>query len=226
MRVAAASNFSRTLQDISIAFAAATGHSLKISTASTGKLYAQIVHGAPFDVFLAADESHVDKIIAAGLAEQKFSYIYALGKLAFVSNLKPERECRDVLYSDQLRYLAIANPSTAPYGVAALQIMQNLKVKQKLQAKLVMGENIVQTLQFVASTSADAGFVAMSLLVDNPRIKPACVWLVPNDLYEPIKQKMVVLTQAREKSAAMAFWRFMQSAQAAVIIRETGYDIF
>ncbi len=209
-----------------MAFEAATGHSLKISNASTGKLYAQIMHGAPFDIFLAADEIHADRIIQAGLAGSEYSRIYALGKLVFISNQTPDQECRDVLYSDRLHHLAIANPAIAPYGKAAQQVMQDLKVWNKLQTKLVTGENIAQTLQFVISKSADAGFVAGSLLVSDRGIHFACKWPVSDDLYDPIKQKMLLLKTAYNKPAVLAFWKFMQSAQAAVIIRDSGYDLF
>jgi molybdate transport system substrate-binding protein len=225
LNVAVASNFTTTMRQLASAFHAETGHTLKLSNASTGTLYAQILHGAPFDVLMSADESYADKLIADGKADGTYSQIYALGKLVFISNIVPDGECRDVLYSSQLKHLAIANPSTAPYGRAAQQVMENLKVWIKLQPKLVMGENITQTLQFVASTSADAGFVAKSLLLSGTTIKRACDWEVPDDLYLPIQQKMVMLNQARKKPAAIAFWNFMGSSEAAVIIRDNGYDV-
>jgi len=225
LNVAVASNFTATLQELATVFHAETGHTLKISNASTGKLYAQVMHGAPFDVFLGADESYADRLIAENRADQAHSYVYALGRLVFISNKAPDGECRDVLYNDQLQHIAIANPAIAPYGRAAEQVMKNLKVWNRLQPKLVMAENIAQTMQFLVSTSADAGFVAKSLLLADKTGKPACSWDVPDDLYLPVQQKMVVLNQAREKPAAIAFWHFIQSSRAAVIIRDNGYDV-
>ncbi len=223
--VAVASNFTATLQDIALAYHAQTGHTLKTSSASTGKLYAQIQHGAPFDVFMSADEKRADMLVHEGKANAGFARVYALGKLVFISNIEPVGDCVSVLSSADLKWLAIANPDTAPYGSAAQQVMEKLNLWDKLQARLVMGENIAQTLQFVSSTSANAGFVAKSLLSGDAIIKRACEWEVPIDLYAPVRQKMVVLKQSQDKPAVSAFWQFMQSAKAASIIRNHGYDV-
>jgi molybdate transport system substrate-binding protein len=224
LTIAVASNFSGALHTLAERFEEKTGNKILISSASTGKHYTQIQNGAPFDVFMSADEKRVDMLIAEGRADAAYTAVYALGKLVLISNIAGG-ECRDVFSSDKLRHFAIANPGTAPYGVAAQQVLEHLGLWKKLQGRLVMGENIAQTLQFVVSTSADAGLVAKSMLIDNPRVQPACVWQVPDTLYQPIKQKMAVLKQSQAKPAVLAFWEFMQSAEAAVIIRDSGYDV-
>ena len=225
LTVAVASNFSGTLHQLATRFEEKSGHKMRISSASTGKIYTQIKNGAPFDVFMSADEVHVDRLVREGQADASHAAIYALGKLVFISNLAPAGKCQDVLSDARLKYLAIANPNTAPYGAAARQVMQHLAVWDKLQSKLVLGENIAQTLQFVESTSANAGFVAKSALTGGHVVARACEWAVPDELYAPINQKMAVLNRSKGNLAVSAFWRFMQSAEAATIVRDSGYDV-
>jgi molybdate transport system substrate-binding protein len=225
LKIAVASNFSGTLHQLAERFEAKTGDTVLISSGSTGKLYTQIENGAPFDIFMAADEKRPDLLLKNGLADAGRASVYAQGKLIFVSNIPATDECRDVLSDAKVKHIAIANPKTAPYGAAAQQVMQHLGIWNKVQSKLVQGENIAQALQFVDSTSANAGFVAKSMLLADNKFKPACEWEIPNDLYDPINQKMVLLKQAKGKSAVIAFWKFMQSPEAAVIIRDNGYDV-
>jgi molybdate transport system substrate-binding protein len=225
LKIAVASNFAGTLHQLVRRFEDTTGDTILIISGSTGKLYTQIENGAPFDIFMAADEQRPDQLVTNDKANASYASIYAQGKLVFVSNIPTAGECQDVLSDIRLKHLAIANPKTAPYGAAAQQVLQYLGDWNRVQTRLVMGENIAQTLQFVASTSADAGFVAKSMLLANSTMKSACQWEIPNDLYDPISQKMVVLNQAKGKPAAIAFWKFMQSPEAAVIIRDNGYDV-
>lgn len=225
VKIAVASNFAGTLHQLADRFEAKTGDTILISSGSTGKLYTQIRNGAPFDIFMAADEKRPDLLVKNGAADTSHDSIYAQGKLVFVSNIPTTGECMEVLSDERLKHLAIANPKTAPYGTAAQQVLQYLGDWNRVQTRLVMGENIAQTLQFVASTSANAGFVAKSMLLADSSIKSACQWEIPNDLYDPINQKMVVLKQAKGKPAVIAFWKFMQSPEAAVIIRDNGYDL-
>jgi len=224
LTVAVASNFAGTLYRLAEPFEKKSGHKIRISSASTGKLYAQINHGAPFDVFMSADEVHADRLVKEGKADASHAAVYALGKLVLVSNIAPDGQCQNVLSDARLKRLAIANPNTAPYGAAAQQVMEHLAVWDKLQAKLVLGENISQTAQFVASTSADAGFVAKSVLIGDHVVARACEWAVPDNLYAPIRQKMVVLNRSKDNPAVLAFWRFMQSNEAADVVRDSGYD--
>ena len=230
LRVAVASNFKTTLQKLAADFKVKTGHDLIISSASSGKLYAQIKHGAPYDVFLSADEKLPDLLIRDKIANSESAYIYALGKLVLISNIETSNACKNTISSNRLKHLAIANPAIAPYGLAAKQVLQKLDLWLRLQPRIVMGENAAQTLQFVATKNAQAGFVARSMLNMamfnmDVQIDYACTWDVPTDMYSPIKQKMVVLSKAKEKPSAHAFLQYIKSAQAKEIIKASGYDV-
>lgn len=225
LNIAVASNFAHTLKVLSADFKKQSGHQARISSASTGKLYTQIQHGAPFDVFLAADEKRPDLLLAEDKAQQSSAYVYASGRLVLLSNITPVDSCQEVLTSPALKRLAIANPKTAPYGEASMQVLKNMDLWRELEPRLVMGENIAQTLQFVSTKNAQAGFVARSILSKVKEIDIGCTWDVPDDMYSPIRQKMVVLKGAEGKTAAQAFLRYIQSARAKEIIRAAGYDV-
>ena len=230
INVAVASNFKSTLQKISADFKTATGHDLVISSASSGKLFAQIKHGAPYDVFLSADEKLPDLLIRDKLASSESAHIYALGKLVLIANMETRSGCEKIISSNRLKYLAIANPEIAPYGMAAKQVLQKLDLWQKLQPRIVMGENAAQTLLFVSTKNADAGFVPqsmlhMAMLNMGKTMDSVCVWNVPTDMYVPIKQKMVLLNKAKDKPAALMFIQYMQSAAAREIINSSAYDV-
>ncbi len=225
LTVAVASNFAHTFDILATDFSEETGHQLRISNASTGSLYAQIKHGAPFDVYLAADEKRPDLLVAEHLAEAASVYVYARGRIVLVSNIVPVNTCQSVLWSDDLKHLSIANPATAPYGLAAKQVLEHLSLWSKLMTRLVVGENIAQAFQFVYTKNAQAGFIASSMLRLDKEIDSACIWNVPVDMYSPIKQKMVVLSQAKDKVSAQAFQRYMRSHRAKKIIESSGYDV-
>lgn len=225
LNVAVASNFVYTLKLLSEDFNKQTGHELRISSASTGKLYAQIQHGAPFDVFLAADERHPDLLLSENKADEVSAYVYAIGQLVLISNITAEDNCQNVLTSSALQHLSMANPKIAPYGVATKQVLEKLSLWSQLQPKLVMGENIAQALQFVSTKNAQAGFVASAMLMMGKKIDHACVWEVPMDMYSPIRQKMVVLKSTKDKPAVQAFIQYIQSEAAKQIIKSSGYDV-
>ncbi len=229
INVAVASNFKSTLQKISADFKMATGHDSKISSGSSGKLFAQIKHGAPYDVFLSADEKLPDLLIRDKLASRESAHIYALGKLVLIANMETRSGCENIISSNRLKYLAIANPEIAPYGMAAKQVLQKLDLWQKLQPRIVMGKNAAQTLLFVSTKNADAGFVPQSMLHMalnmGKTMDSVCVWNVPTDMYAPIKQKMVLLNKAKDKPAALMFIQYMQSAAAREIIKSSAYDV-
>lgn len=225
LNIAVASNFTSTMRLLAEDFQNKTGHKLLLSSASTGKLFSQITHGAPFDVFLAADEKRPDILIAKGKAKAENAHTYALGRLVLMSNIAQTNTCIDVLESNTLKHLAIANPKTAPYGFAAQQVLQKLGYWKALKSKLVMGENIAQTLQFVSTTNAEVGFVAKSMLSSNPQIKSACTWDIPASYHSPIKQKMVVLSSTDDKEASQSLLKYMQSDAATKIIVRSGYDV-
>ena len=218
-RVAVAANFLPVLRELGAAFAAG-GHHLQISSGSTGKLYAQIVHGAPFDLFLAADQARPERLEREGRIVPGSRFTYAIGHLVLWSPA-PERFSDGLgwLREGRFQRLAIANPKTAPYGRAARQFLRHHDLWVHLQAKLVRGESVSQALQFVASGNADAGLVALSQV--NGRAGSR--WLVPATDHDPIVQQAVLLVHGADNPAARAFYAFLQSPPARRIIRAAGY---
>jgi len=225
LNIAVASNFTHTLQSLAKDFESKTNHQIRISRASTGKLYTQINHGAPFDIFFAADEHRPDKLITEGKAEAELSAIYATGKLVFISHIDPAGSCQDTLNHPAVKRVAIANPKTAPYGLAAQQTLEKLQLWKTVKSKLVTGENIAQGLQFFSTGNAQAAFVAKSMLLQDTKTSINCYWDVPANMHEPIKQKMLVLAKSSNKPASKAFWNYIQSDDAKTIIKNNGYDI-
>ena len=225
LTAAVASNFVHTFKKLSADFEKHSEHKLRISSASTGKLYMQVQHGAPFDVYLAADEKRPDLLVTEGKAVRSSAYVYARGRLIFVSNIVPAGSCREVLSSPSLKRLSIANPKIAPYGAATEQAMRSLGVWAELEPRIVLGENIAQALQFVATKNAQAGFISSSMLSMGAENDFACTWAVPVDMHSPVRQKMVVLNRAKGKVAAQALLLYMQSSQAKKIIKAAGYDV-
>ncbi|WP_167631667.1 molybdate ABC transporter substrate-binding protein [Mariprofundus ferrooxydans] len=223
--VAVAANFTDAARDLAPLFEKATGHTAKISFGSTGKLYAQIENGAPFDLFLAADSKRPEKAEAAGLAVAGSRFTYARGKLCLWSSRSGAwRDGVIWLKRGAFNHIAIANPKTAPYGMAAEQVMQQLGVWQGLQGKLVRGDSIAQTFQFVASGNAEAGFVAGSQ-VKGWKGDPGSVWEIPVSLYQPITQQAVLLNRGRDNPAAKAFLEFLHSDAARAVISAYGYGV-
>ena len=224
LSVAVASNFGETLRRLEPHFAAATGHELRISTASSGKLYAQIVHGAPYDLFLSADSDTPARLVDDGLAVEGSRMTYALGRLLlWMPGGKPGEDPLQRLLSGSFERLAIANPKTAPYGRAAREALESLRLWNKLQGQLVRGENVGQALQFAASGGADLALVAQAQ-VEQSR-QQGSRWEVPQGYYRPIQQQLVRLERSRGKPAALAFEKFIQGETARRIIRQSGYQV-
>lgn len=223
--VAVAANFTDATRDIVPLFEKATGHTVKVSFGSTGKLYSQIEHGAPFQVFLAADSKRPKKAEAEGLAVQGTRFTYAMGKLALWS-AKPGaiKDGEAYLKESGFTRIAIANPKTAPYGLAAQQVMEHLGTWPKVQGKLVRGDSIAQTFQFVATGNAEAGFVALSQ-VKAWKKGEGSAWEIPQAYYEPIEQQAVMLNEGSENPAAKAFIEFLKSDAARSVITGYGYGV-
>lgn len=221
--VAVASNFSAPARDIAARFTAATGYHTKLSFGSTGKLYAQISQGAPFQVLLAADAQRPQRLESEGLAVANSRFTYALGQLALYS-ARPGTidESAGALFDPGIQRLAIANPDTAPYGAAAVEVMKNLGVYGQLQGKLVRGENIAQTWQFVATGNARLGFVSLAQL--RPGLGGSW-WLVPGELHQPIRQQAILLKKGETSRAARSFHTFMRQQPAQDIMRSYGYRV-
>ena len=222
--VAVAANFTEVVERLEADFERDSGHTVTFVAGSTGKLYAQIANGAPFDVLLAADDETTKRMEAEGLAVPGTRFTYAIGRLVLwspQSGVVDERG--DVLRKGQVARLAIANPKTAPYGAAAVQTMKKLGVWERLEQRLVFGENIAQTLQFVSSGNATVGFVALAQIRALPAAQAGSRWIVPVELYEPLRQDAVLLKRAAERTAARAFLEYLRSTRVKAIIENLGY---
>ena len=218
-----ASNFATAMKALTVEFEKTTAHHVVLSFGSTGKHYAQIKNGAPFDVFLAADAAR-----PALLEEQDIALIgsrttYARGKLVLWTSKPDVNDLKETLLNSQdIRHLALANPKLSPYGLGAKQVMVKLDIWPKLQTKLVRGENIAQTFQFVHSGNAELGFVAYSQAVNPKRSVQGSFWIPPQSLYSPIDQQAVLLN---DKQASKDFLKFLKGPLARQIIQNYGYDL-
>jgi molybdate transport system substrate-binding protein len=222
--VAVASNFTVPMQKISSEFEKETGHRIVASFGATGKFYAQIKSGAPFEVLLAADDKTPAQLVKEGYAISGSQFTYAIGKLVLWS-VKPGivDTKGEVLRAGNFDHIAIANPKLAPYGAAALETMKALGVYDALQAKLVVGENVGQTQQFIASGNALIGFVALSQVMKNGSIEGSA-WIVPANLYHPIRQDAVMVNKGKGKPAAEALMKYLRGEKAKTVIQSFGYE--
>ena len=224
-RIAVASNFADVARVLAADYGKRTGHRIEISAASTGKLYAQVHAGAPFDALLSADAATPRRLVAEGLARGDAVFDYATGRLVLWSR-DPGlvRDGEALLRKGSIPRLAIANPALAPYGVAARDVLQHVRRWQELQPRLVMGENIGQAMQFVASGAAPLGLVPRSLVLQARRRTPGSAWDVPAHWHAPIVQSAVLLAHGEGNAAATGFLRYLRSPDGRARIRARGYD--
>lgn len=229
IRIAVASNFMPAMHEIAAEFKKETGHNVRIVGGSSGKFYAQIKSGAPFQAFFSADAAKPRQLEQDGLAVPGTRFTYATGRLALWSPVPGFIDAEgDVLQKGAYGRLAIANPMHAPYGAAALEALQRLGLAGRLRGKLVQGENIAQAYQFVESGNAELGFVALSQLLTRGTLKTGSVWVVPPELHRPIRQDAVLLqtgaAHPEHASAARELLGFMRGATALSIITAHGYQ--
>lgn len=225
-QVAVAANFAEPIKAIAATLEKTTGHKLKITLGATGKLYAQIKNGAPFDVLLAANAQTPAALEKDGLTLPGSRFIYATGKLVLWSSDAARIDVNgDVLKGGNFRKVAYANPKTAPYGEAAVQVMDKLGLTAALTPKLVQGESIGQTYSFVATGNAELGFVAMSQVLVGGKLKDGSLWVIPQSLYSPIRQDAVVLQHGADNPAALALITLLHSPNIKDLIRSYGYGI-
>lgn len=226
VQVAVAANFTAPSKLIAADFEKETGHQAVLSFGATGKFYAQIKNGAPFEVLLSADDTTPAKLEEEGAAVPGSRFTYATGKLVLWS-AKPGfvDDQGKVLEKGDFKRLAIANPKTAPYGAAAVETLTALKLLDALQPRFVQGENIAQTHQFVLSGNAELGFVALSQVMDGGKIGAGSAWLVPPGLHEPIHQDAVLLNAGKGKPAAEAWLDYLKGDKARAVIKSFGYDL-
>ncbi len=223
--IAVATNFVPVAEALAPGFTAATGHQIEVTSGATGKLYAQITEAAPFDLLLSADTTTPTRLGAEGLANPETQFTYAVGRLALWS-ADPTLIGPDgftALRSDTLRFVAIANPDLAPYGVAARELLQRLGLWDELQPKIVMGQNIGQTFALVDSGAAELGFVALSALT-GPDVGGS-TWIPAEILYNPIHQDAILLTHGAGNPAALAFLDYLKSPEAKALIAASGYAV-
>ncbi|MBW3198309.1 molybdate ABC transporter substrate-binding protein [Marinobacter nauticus] len=224
LTLAVAANFTDTTASLVETFEASTGHQVTASFGSTGKLYAQIRNGAPFDVFMAADAQRPQLLESEGMAVPGSRFTYARGKLVLWS---PETAAfiSPIAYLNEQPFsrLAIANPKTAPYGLAAQQVLEHLELWSPLQPKLVRGDSIAQTFQFIASGNAQAGLVALAQVKAWPD-QDGTLWRIPQSYYAPINQQAILLKRGADNTAARDWLAFLQSPDAVAIIQGYGYD--
>ena len=228
LTIAVASNFSSTMKILVNHYHKETGHRINVAYGSSGKLFSQIVHGAPFAAFLSADQSYVNRLSKLNIVRQDSRFTYAVGQLALWSNRNQLPSAKiEALRSEQFSYLAIANPKFAPYGRAATEVIERLKLEEAIVGKLVIGENIMQAFQFVQTGNADFGLIAHSQVIHFQSTKNAksegTSWLVPADLYEPILQDAVILQSAKDNRVIEDFFGYLQSETAKEIILASGY---
>jgi molybdate transport system substrate-binding protein len=222
---AVAANFTAAINRLAPGFERATGYRLRASFGSTGALYAQIKNGAPFDVFLAADEARPKLLESDGDAVAGTRFTYAIGRLVLWSSKAGVVDPRgDILRTGDFARLAIANAKTAPYGAAAEQVLRRLGVWERVVPRLVRGENISQTFQFVSSGNAALGLVAAAQVRVLPSSRRGSYWIVPQELYDPLRQDAVLLKYGADSAAARAFLEYLRSPKVRSAIEELGYS--
>ncbi len=222
--IATAANMQFAMEALAEAFTAKTGIACQLIISSSGKLTAQIKEGAPFDVFVSADMKYPTELFAAGLTLQE-PQIYAYGQLVLWSRKGTSPPNIQDLPQPTIRHIALANPKTAPYGQAAMEVLTHYKLLEQVEEKLVYGESIAQTNQFILSEAAEVGFTAQSV-VRSPRMKEEGHWsAIPQDIYRPIAQGIVLLQGDRVHTGAQAFYDFIFSSEARRILEAYGYQV-
>jgi molybdate transport system substrate-binding protein len=224
--VAVAANFTAPMKQIAADFEKTSGHRVVLAFGSTGKLYAQIRNGAPFDILLSADSATPAKLAREDAAVAASQFTYAKGKLVLWSAKPAGVDAKgEVLKTGGFDHIAIASPRLAPYGVAAIETMKALGVHDALAPKFVTAENVGQTYQFVKSGNAQLGFVSLSQVMKDGKLAAGSVWEVPAHLHAPIRQDAIILNNGKSKPAAEALMKFLQGEPATKIINSYGYDL-
>jgi molybdate transport system substrate-binding protein len=219
VQVAVAANFTAPIQAIAADFEKDTGHKLVTSFGATGQFYTQIKNGAPFEVFLSADDTTPQKLEAEG-------FTYAVGTLALWSAKDGYVDAKGKVLSDnQYQHLSIANPKAAPYGLAATQVLAKLGLTDKVKDKIVEGQNITQAYQFVSTGNAELGFVALSQVYKDGKVTGGSAWIVPAAMHDPIKQDAVILNKGKDNPAAKALVDYLKGPKAAAVIKSYGYQL-
>ena len=225
VQVAVAANFTAPIQAIAKDFEKDTGHKLVAAYGATGQFYAQIKNGAPFEVFLAADDSTPKNLEEEKEIVPGSRFTYAIGTLALWSAKDGYVDASGkVLKDNQYQHLSIADPKTAPYGLAATQVLAKLGLTDKVKDKIVEGQNITQAFQFVSTGNAELGFVALSQIYMDGKVTHGSAWIVPSNLHDPIRQDAVILNKGKDNAAAKALVEYLKGPKAAAVIKSYGYE--
>lgn len=225
LNIAVASNFNQPLSELVSLYQSSSNQQINIISGSSAKMYAQIINGAPFDVFFSADQDKVERLANLNLIQPSSRFTYAIGRLVLWSGDPALNLNESYLAQGNFQRLAVANPKLAPYGVAAQSVLEKLKLSEALKKRLVFGENINQTFQFVVSKNAQIGFVALAQTRLLSKSDRGSFWLVPSDYHHPIAQDVSIINRSKNKVAAEAFLEFIQSAPAKKIIQAYGYQL-
>jgi molybdate transport system substrate-binding protein len=225
VQVAVAANFTAPMKLIAADFEKDTGHKALLTFGATGKFYAQITNGAPFEVFLAADDETPARLEKEGMAVNGSRFTYATGKLVLWSAQPGVVDAQgEVLKKGDFKKIAIAAPKLAPYGAAAVETMNRLGLQAALEPKLVQGESIGQAFSFVSTGNAELGFIALSQVYEGGKLKSGSAWIVPESLHSPIRQDAVLLAKAKDSKAAAQLMAFLKTDKARAVIRSFGYE--
>jgi len=226
VQVAVAANFTAPIQAIAGDFEKDTGHKLVAAYGATGQFYTQIKNGAPFEVLLSADDTTPEKLEKEGDTVKGSRFTYAIGTLALWSAKEGYVDAKgEVLKKNEYQHLSIANPKAAPYGLAATQVLEKLKLTEATKAKIVEGQNITQAYQFVATGNAELGFVALSQIYKDGKVSSGSAWIVPASMHDPIKQDAVILNKGKDNAAAKALVDYLKGPKAAAVIKSYGYQL-
>jgi len=224
--VAVAANFTAPMNAIAAEFTKDTGHQARLAFGGSGKFYAQIKNGAPFQMLLSADDETPARLAQEGLADPASRFTYAIGTLVLWSAQPGVVDAKgDVLKKNQFNKLALANPKLAPYGKAAVEVLTGMGMLEALRPKFVQGENIAQTFQFASTGNAELGFVALSQVMKDGKIGSGSAWIVPAKLHTPIRQDAVILAAGKNNAAAEALMKYLKGDKAKAIIKSYGYEI-
>jgi len=226
VQVAVAANFAGPMEQLAAQFQKDTGHKAVVASGATGKFYAQIRNGAPFEVLLSADDETPARLEAEGQVVAKSRFTYAVGRLVLWSTKANYVDATGaVLKTGGFTHLAIANPKTAPYGAAAVAVIDKLGLTARLQPRLVQGENIAQAFQFASTGNAELGFVAQAQVWRDGKFTAGSGWIVPATMHAPIRQDAALLTRGAKNPAAQALLDYLRSDKAKALIRAYGYEV-
>jgi len=226
VQVAVAANFAGPMEKLAAQFQKETGHKAVVASGATGKFYAQIRNGAPFEVLLSADDETPARLEAEGRVVAKTRFTYAVGRLVLWSARASYVDATGaVLKTGDFTHLAIANPKTAPYGAAAVAVIDKLGLTARLQPRLVQGENIAQAFQFASTGNAELGFVAQAQVWRDGQFTAGSGWIVPATMHAPIRQDAALLTRGAKNPAAQALLDYLRTDKAKALIRAYGYEV-